>query len=128
MSGQSACALAREKRLRFEDKRIDVPVAHSPLHDTIVRDHPEPPRRGGPPESPLRNEVGSAHVTGEKRGDDSQTVTLRGVRHDHEKLETAIVHRSRLWLEVLPQQEEADELAATGFGERSEEHTSELQS
>ena len=112
VSGESAGALAREERLRLEDEGIHVPVAHRALDDLIVRDDAKPPARSAAREGPLRDEIRSAHMTGEKRRDDPQTVAPRRVRHGREERDRTLTDRRRLRLEVLPEQEEPDELAA----------------
>src|SRR5437899_379433 len=112
MCCESAGALAREQSLRLEDERVHVPVAHPPLHEVIVRDDPKPSALDIAREGPWRHEVRSAHVTREERGDDPETMAPRGVGHGHEERQGAIADRRRLRLEVLPQQEEPDELAA----------------
>ena len=112
MGRESAGALAREQGLRLEDERVHVPVAHPPLQDVIVRDDAKPSALGIAREGPQGHEVRTTHVTREERGDDLETMTPRGVGHGHEERKGAIADRRRLRLEVLPQQEEPDELAA----------------
>jgi len=112
MTRESTRALAREQRLRLEHERVHVPVAHPARDDAVVRDYAKAAARRIPGEGPLGDEVRSAHVAGEERGDDPQLATLSCVGDGHQVREGTVAHCRRLWLEVLPQQEETDDLTA----------------
>src|SRR5207247_855792 len=114
VSRQRAGTLPRQDRLRLEDRLVGVPAADLACDGAVVRDYPEAASRRGAAERTDRNEVRAAHVPGEERRKDLQRAPPCDVRDGHEPVESDFRDGPRRGLEVLPQQEEPDQVAAGG--------------